>query len=93
MKILAASAVLGAKVRVEALTVEASTDFACASGIGVPGTHGPDWVPLWVSSARATGALARVRDEAVAATVASARRAVRRVRDDIGGPFARDFCV
>ena len=46
MKILASSSVLGAKVRVEALTFEASTDFAFASGIVVPGTHEPDWVPL-----------------------------------------------
>ena len=45
-KIFVCSLVLGVKVRVEALTVEASTDFAFASGIVVPGTHGPDWVPL-----------------------------------------------
>ena len=46
IKIFVFSSVLGAKVRVEALTVEASTDFAFASGIVVPGTHEPDWVPL-----------------------------------------------
>ena len=45
-KIFVCSLVLDAKVRVDALTDEASTDFAFASARVVPGTQEPDWVPL-----------------------------------------------
>ena len=45
-KILVGSLELVVKVRVDALTDEASTDFEFASGIVVPGTHEPGWAPL-----------------------------------------------
>lgn len=46
-KILVGSSELDPKVRVEALTDEASTDLELASGRVVPGTQEePDWAPL-----------------------------------------------
>ncbi len=73
----------------------ASTDFAFASRIVVPGTHRPDWsaalTPLWVPSARAAEARGS-GVEAVAATV-TARGWLCGGCVTSGGPFTRDLCL
>ena len=54
---------------------------------------GPASAPVRASPLTVAARVGALRDEAVAATVASARRAVRRVRDDIGGDLSRGIFV